>query len=428
MFNETSPLEYPKTFLVWANCTTPFVLSRNGTTIINNSEQIPEAGAYNFSFSRNDSTNYSIIFNQSQFIISPQDLISPTYSVNLTNNTIAGQITLFSINVSDNLALQSNGGYIFSTNNTGDWINDSFVLFTATPSWANVTKILNSTAGLRIGYRWFFNDSSGNTNSTPIYELTTLEETIVTNDDNDSPGGGSSITTNNPINIAVSFEQLEQGYVRIFKKNYQFKFNFSNQEKLIKINSIFQDKVNISFESENYLLSINESEKINLNNDNYYDLFVNVSSIFGNSANMFFKLINETINPEMHLPVSENVAELIIGNGTGSNEDKKRDNFIALFVKYKKSLIYIFSGFILLILIFIIIIKIAKLKRNQESSYTGYNESPKKDIFALLREYEESKKKFDREECLRIYEEIKKVYNTLPEKYKKIVYRKITGS
>lgn len=120
----------------------------------------------------------------------PQEM----YSHVSTNNTISGKITLFSINVTAETALHPNGQYIFSTNNLGSWVNDSAVNFTTTPSWANVTKILNLTAETIVGYRWYFNDTVGNTNSTPIYELTTTDGThprisIV------SPTSGQTFTT-----------------------------------------------------------------------------------------------------------------------------------------------------------------------------------------------------------------------------------------
>lgn len=79
LYNETSPLEYLMHFNVWANCTSAFVLSRNGTTIVNNSEQILSFGAYNFSVLRNDTVNYTYIFNESEFII--VDTIFPTITI-----------------------------------------------------------------------------------------------------------------------------------------------------------------------------------------------------------------------------------------------------------------------------------------------------------------------------------------------------------
>ncbi|MDO8641504.1 MAG: hypothetical protein Q7R33_08220, partial [Nitrosarchaeum sp.] len=101
------------------------------------------------------------------------DTTPPTFSNVAHNSTSAGQITSFSVYVNDDTALDTSGQYIFSTNNSGTWINDSAVNFTATPSWANVTKTLNSTVGQVIGYVWYLTDNQGNTNSTGIYTLKT---------------------------------------------------------------------------------------------------------------------------------------------------------------------------------------------------------------------------------------------------------------
>ena len=53
------------------------------------------------------------------------DVVGPTYSLNQTNNTLTGESTLFSLYVDDNVALETNGYFIFSTNNTGRWVNGS---------------------------------------------------------------------------------------------------------------------------------------------------------------------------------------------------------------------------------------------------------------------------------------------------------------
>ena len=115
------------------------------------------------------------------------DTTSPTYSNNVHNQTVAGQSTLFSILYNDDTALNPNGQYIFSTNNTGTWTNESAVNFTATPSWANVTKTLNSTSGISIGYRWFADDNAGNVNNTEIFTLTTTSA-----DTCSCPGSGNN--------------------------------------------------------------------------------------------------------------------------------------------------------------------------------------------------------------------------------------------
>jgi hypothetical protein len=380
LFSRTSPLNYPQLFRVWANCTTTFTLSRNATTnstIANNSEQALEPGIYNFSFLRANTANYSIYYNETSFtvlpfsdesiasynvsssmdtvwgqpgssqrwstgtnasganytnmsidngeyanigpltsddepfwrfnftinepsqsinwlyihfsgytntngeratlfvwnyssavwinigVVSPNidgnvsinyttkatantlldsnnrltlvvqgsnmdpgeyihvdyvrvlvghtpDYTPPVYNKVSINNTLAGQITKFSINASDNLALNPHGGYIFSTNNTGTWQNDSFVLFTTTPSWANVTKILNSTTGTIVGYMWYFNDTSGNTNSTSIYTLEAVADTFPPLISIAYPGNGTYDTAVSTLNYTCS--DINPGY------------------------------------------------------------------------------------------------------------------------------------------------------------------------------------------------------------------------
>ena len=108
------------------------------------------------------------------------DTTAPTYSLASHNSTASNKIVKFSLYVNDNLALNPNGQYIFSTNNTGSWVNNTAVKFTTTPSWANVTKVLNSIVGTKVGYMWYFNDTSGNIKSTPISFLTTTTTTTTT--------------------------------------------------------------------------------------------------------------------------------------------------------------------------------------------------------------------------------------------------------
>ncbi len=84
-YNETSPLIYPATFKVWANCTTGFTLKRNDSGIGNNTEQVLAIGAYNFSFLRTDIQNYSYVYNESEFRITP-DMTPPTINITKPEN------------------------------------------------------------------------------------------------------------------------------------------------------------------------------------------------------------------------------------------------------------------------------------------------------------------------------------------------------
>ncbi|MCK5450125.1 DUF2341 domain-containing protein, partial [Candidatus Pacearchaeota archaeon] len=137
----------------------------------------------------------------------------PTYSLNQTNNTIVGQSTLFSIYWDDNLALHPKGQYIFSTNNTGVWANESAVNFSATPSWANVSKILNSTREISIGYRWYADDNVGNWNVTEVFSLVTINDAPVINFTPPTPANNTS-TTNTSIEINVSIIEVDLDEVK----------------------------------------------------------------------------------------------------------------------------------------------------------------------------------------------------------------------
>jgi len=118
------------------------------------------------------------------YVEAAEDTTPPTYSDVSHNNTIAGQPTKFSVKWNDETALQTAGQWIFSTNNTGTWTNDTAVNFTSTPEWANVTKTLNSTVGLVIGYKWYAKDNAGNWANTSVFTLTTTETTPPTYSDN----------------------------------------------------------------------------------------------------------------------------------------------------------------------------------------------------------------------------------------------------
>lgn len=108
---------------------------------------------------------------QYDFQIWGDDILSPVYTNIAHSTTYTGSLCTFSSNWSDNAALDYG---IFSTNNTGPWVNDTIHRFLYTPSWFNVTKTLNDTVGTTVGYRWYtVNDTSNNLNTTTTFTLTT---------------------------------------------------------------------------------------------------------------------------------------------------------------------------------------------------------------------------------------------------------------
>ncbi|MCX6814499.1 MAG: hypothetical protein NTY20_02535 [Candidatus Aenigmarchaeota archaeon] len=55
--------------------------------------------------------------------------------------------------------------------------NDSWVSFSGTQNWSNVTKNINNTLGATIKWKVYSNDSAGNWNSTPVFSYQTTDET-----------------------------------------------------------------------------------------------------------------------------------------------------------------------------------------------------------------------------------------------------------
>jgi len=104
----------------------------------------------------------------------PIDLSFPTYSNVGVSSTVFNDYSIFSILIEDDFRLSTKGYYIFSTNMTGIWENDTYINFTGgLQQWANVTKKLPKQLNLNIGYRWYFTDDAGKENLTSIYTLVT---------------------------------------------------------------------------------------------------------------------------------------------------------------------------------------------------------------------------------------------------------------
>lgn len=105
--------------------------------------------------------------------------IPPTYSNVGANITLAGNATKFHSYWQDAVGLS---GFIFGTNNTGTWENETWAdpwSGTPTSGWSNVTKTLNSTVGVKVTFQFWCNDTDDNWASTGTYFLTTSAGNIV---------------------------------------------------------------------------------------------------------------------------------------------------------------------------------------------------------------------------------------------------------
>lgn len=105
----------------------------------------------------------------------PSDSNPPTYSSLTYSSTIAGTLTKFTVIGNDNVGLDY---AIFTTNNTGTWVPTSSISFTATPQQINVSKVLTTLIGVKVGYKWIITDTSGNINDTGVRYFTTMAPSI----------------------------------------------------------------------------------------------------------------------------------------------------------------------------------------------------------------------------------------------------------
>lgn len=131
-----------------------------------------------------------------------QPQTAPTYSNIGLSSTVANSPCTFSCCWTDTEGL---GTFIFSTNNTGNWQNDSTVSLSGTVAWTNVTKTLNPIVGTVVGYEWFAYNTNGNWASTGIQTLTTralFHDVAVTNVASSRTVVGQGYGTNISVTVA----------------------------------------------------------------------------------------------------------------------------------------------------------------------------------------------------------------------------------
>jgi len=76
------------------------------------------------------------------------------------NNTVAGELTLFSSDWTDINDAEGLSHFLFSTNNTGTWVNDTWSESWRSVVWADATKTLNSSE-VTVSFRFYINNTEG---------------------------------------------------------------------------------------------------------------------------------------------------------------------------------------------------------------------------------------------------------------------------
>ena len=129
-------------------------------------------------FYANDSSDNWAVSDISNFTLT--DGTEPQFSSHTSSATGSGASCNFGVTVTDNGGLATTGGYIFSTNNTGVWVNNTWVAFSSNPQTISASKTLNSTVGVVVQWRWYANDTADNWATSAIQSLTTTDVSVPT--------------------------------------------------------------------------------------------------------------------------------------------------------------------------------------------------------------------------------------------------------
>jgi len=236
LFNETSPIIYPKQFLVYTDCGSAFVLTRNGTTISNATTELLGAGIYNYSIHRNDTQNYSNIVDEEIFVV------NQATTLNSINTTPATQGFGLNVTIEANLTA---GTYtpdvLVEITDPNSGITNYTMTNTSFDIWQyNYIGWLNGT----YTYQVYSNNSLSSTNSSQSTFNINSNLTIQIRTMNDNYGYNETVNITDPPEISRIFEEA-------MNLNLKAVFNsvFNNLNYLIK---------EIKFNALNVLLNENK--------------------------------------------------------------------------------------------------------------------------------------------------------------------------
>lgn len=168
-----------------------------------------------------------------------------------------------------------------------------------------------------------------------------------TQETNQASNTAITTTSGNQVSAhAIINSDLQKGLIQYLSQNDKISFNLENKIHELKINYITNESVSITVSSEpiTLKLKINESKKINLNNDNYYDLSIYLRNILKSSENLEAVLIIKEINETIKI-IDEKLPKT-----TESQETKLIEENIPNKYGY---IIYLLIGSIILVMMFI---------------------------------------------------------------------------
>ena len=241
--------------------------------------------------------------------------VSPNLDLRLTlNSVISGNIEISEFNVNPETSLngieKALGKYVVIevSQNVKDNLNNSVI--TARYTDAEINNLNLEETSLKF---YFFNEglekwevipSSVDTVNNIITGTTTHFSTFgvggqekvtspVTPSSNSESSSGRAI-------YDISQSQIINGISRTLERNDQIKFSLNSESYYLALDFISDDAVSITIDNGigNFDLELGEVKKIELTDDNFYDLVVELESVSGNRASLRLQSIHDEISKE----------------------------------------------------------------------------------------------------------------------------------
>jgi hypothetical protein len=142
----------------------------------------------------------------------------PSFSGSFADSNLASSNSTLSIEWSDDKGIS---GFIFSSNATGYWVNESWIGVVGTDGWFNFTKELPSQANTTVAWKVYANDSNNMWAESDVYEVTTKENIAL-------PSGLTIVVL---IIVMVAVFALVAFVALRFKKKDEVEYVYSEDDK-----------------------------------------------------------------------------------------------------------------------------------------------------------------------------------------------------
>ena len=298
------------------------------------------------------SSNYSFVLDVTNPIIS---LVSPANSNSYTD----AQTISFSYNVNElniaNCSLILNGASVLTSSSIDKSNTNSFSSSLSVGSYTWKIRCYDLASN--------FADSESRS-----FEIKASSSSSGSGSGGGGGGGGSSSSSAvvTPANYSASDFEIISGITKQFQDGQSIKFFVNGSEHILVTKSIYPDKVLVDIFSNpiELLIYLNQSQKIDIDNDGYYDLQLNYLGLSIDKANIYLKSIREQI--QIRHIFNESTSNVASSNNSMTNSTTAIGGFKKSESFQDKYSYQIFLGLWILwiLFLFFIIIKVIQMGVN----------------------------------------------------------------